>query len=176
MLLYYEIWVSLSMPSKREAFKGRPALDGLRTSSLTWWAVWSSGHRSGGHTVLVQASWEPGDIADICIYFPWAPTAHWGESLVGSLCSPTRCGPFLSIKLWCCALGTHTAQIYVNSCKKNQYINDNTHLFNTCKRNRHLNSKSNLSCNDISTMETKKGKTKVNCLMSHGGSKYLRYI
>lgn len=63
----------------------------------TWWAAWSSVHRSGGHTEPGQASSGPGDTADICIYSPWALTAHWGGTLVKWWNSPRISEPFFSI-------------------------------------------------------------------------------
>lgn len=65
----------------------------------TWWAAWSSEHRSGGRTEPGQASSGPGDTADICIYSPWALRAHWGGSLVTWRHSPRRSEPFFSINL-----------------------------------------------------------------------------
>lgn len=65
----------------------------------TWWAAWSSEHRSGGRTEPGQASSGPGDIADICTYSPWALRAHWGGTLVRWRHSPRISEPFFSINL-----------------------------------------------------------------------------
>lgn len=82
-----------------EGFAFHAAVGRSKDHRSTWWAAWSSVHRSGGHTEPGQASSGPGDTADICIYSPWALTAHWGGTLVTWWHSPRISEPFFSINL-----------------------------------------------------------------------------
>lgn len=82
-----------------EGFAFHTAAGWSEDHQSTWWAAWSSGHRSGGHTEPGQASSGPGDTADICIYSPWALTALWGGTLVRWWHSPRISEPFFSINL-----------------------------------------------------------------------------
>lgn len=82
---------------QRRGFAFHTAVGRSKDHQSTWWAAWSSVHRSGGHTEPGQASSGPGDTADICIYSPWALTAHWGGTLVKWWNSPRIFEPFFSI-------------------------------------------------------------------------------